>query len=553
MNMLENVEHTWQEQTRQTAQAIRLRVFDFVMKNGGGYLSQACSAAELFATLYLKIMQLGPSIAPMIPLPYAGPPGPSNPHYQSGAGYNGAKTPEYDRFIFSPSHYALVQYAALVEVGRMSEAGLYQFNQDGSTVEMIGAEHSPGGEVTSGSLGQALSQAGGIAMARRFKSETGRVWVFMTDGEFQEGQVWEAVQALVHYRLDNVGVYVDVNSQQCDGAIDSVMTVEPLAAKLTAFGARVIEVDGHDVAALAAPAALSPDGRPLFVLSRSDSCRGIPKLSERKPFLHYLRFKNAQEQNEYQQLLEQMRNSYNQMFATKIQPPNCYVANQVSSETGINLNSGTIINQNVGVYFCATPNVAKDDLARLEVELCSLPAKFTGRANYVSYYTPNGALTKTVTVRGLATGNYGWRYRIVTSRGATSFWTSENNPDFSVTTLIEPSPRYNVATQVRSDTGVNMVSGAFIPLTVGVYFRVVLKLSENELARLEVELLPWPAKFTGRANYVSYYSVGGATVNTITVCGLRPNKYGWRYRIVTNRGVAGPWIDENNLNFIVQT
>jgi transketolase len=150
-------------------------------------------------------------------------------------------------------------------------------------------------------------------MARRRKGETGRVWVLMTDGEFQEGQVWEAVQALSHYRLDNIGVYVDVNAQQCDGEINSIMTTEPLAQKLTAFGARVIEVDAHDVKALAAPARLVPDGRPLFVLSRSDPCHGIPKLAERKPSLHYLRFKNDKERQEYQHVLEQMqRNAKNQ-------------------------------------------------------------------------------------------------------------------------------------------------------------------------------------------------------------------------------------------------
>jgi transketolase len=306
MKQIISSQSTWQEQTQRIADRIRLRVFDFVMQNGGGYLSQACSSAELFATLYSKIMRLGPSIAPMLPPPYVGSPSATNSNYVTGAGYNGAFSPEYDRFIFSPSHYALVHYATLVEVGRMSAEGLYEFNQDGSSVEMIGAEHSPGGEVTSGSLGQALSQAGGIAMARRRKGELGRVWVFMTDGEFQEGQVWEAVQALSHYRLDNIGVYVDVNAQQCDGAINSVMTIEPLAAKLSAFGARTIKVDGHNIEALAAPAMLPPNGQPLFVLSYSDSCRGIPKLVERKPYLHYLRFKNDTERQEYQMELERM-------------------------------------------------------------------------------------------------------------------------------------------------------------------------------------------------------------------------------------------------------
>lgn len=550
MNMLEN---TWQEQTRRTAQAIRLRVFDFVMKNGGGYLSQACSSAELFATLYLKVMRLGPSIAPMLPLPYSGPPGPTNPHYISGAGYNGAKIPQYDRFIFSPSHYALVHYAALVEVGRMSEDGLYQFNQDGSTVEMIGAEHSPGGEVTSGSLGQALSQAGGIAMARRRKHEPGRVWVFMTDGEFQEGQVWEAVQALAHYRLDNVGIYVDVNAQQCDGAIDSVMTTEPLAAKLVAFGARVVEVDGHDVTALAAPAMLSPDGRPLFVLSRSDSCRGIPKLAERKPFLHYLRFKNAQEQKEYQILLEQMRNSLLNKAITSInRVPMHNIVNQVYSDTDTNVAIGGTVLLGSGVYFCAILNVAVGELARLEIELRPLSAQFTGRANYVSYYVSNGTEARTVTVRGLAIGDYAWRSRIVTNQGAASAWSNVNAPNFIIATSMQKVLNLNVVVAMSNDTGLNVINGAIIPAAVGVYFRTMLDIPELERARLEVEFLPQSAKFTGRANCISYYIPNGAEARTVTVRGLISGKYNWQYRIVNSNGNAGLWISHNNFNFTIQ-
>ena len=282
------------------ARSIRRRVFDHVMRNGGGYLSQACSSAEIFAALYGRILHLGPSEAPMRPVPFPGAPSAANPDYVSGGAYNGPHAPEYDRFIFSPAHYALVLYTALIEFGRLSEDALEEFNRDGSTVEMIGAEHSPGVETTTGSLAQAISQAGGIALGRRLKGEPGRVWVMMSDGEFQEGQVWEAVQALVHYRLDNVAVIADVNGQQCDGAMDDVMSVGSLAAKLQAFGARVIEVDGHDIEALSAPAELAPDGRPLFVLARTDPARGVPLMNERAPNLHYLRFASDEERARYQ-------------------------------------------------------------------------------------------------------------------------------------------------------------------------------------------------------------------------------------------------------------
>jgi transketolase len=269
------------------ADAVRRRVLAYTLKNNGGYLSQACSSAETLATLYLRVMRLGERIAPLAPRPFAGVPGPHNPDAFTGAGYNGPRAPDLDRFIFSPVHYALVLYSVLIALGRLGPNGLDAFNQDGSTVELIGAEHSPGHEVTAGSLAQALSQAGGIALARKLKGETGRVWVFMSDGEFQEGQTWEAFAALAHHRLGNLGVYIDANAQQCDGAMTDVMTIEPLAARLRAFGADVHEVDGHDSDALAAPAQGFGSGdRPLAVIARTDPCRGMELMRERTPKLH---------------------------------------------------------------------------------------------------------------------------------------------------------------------------------------------------------------------------------------------------------------------------
>jgi transketolase len=294
----------WQEKVRRTAWGIRKRALEHTIKNNGGYLSQACSSAEIFAALYIKIMKLGPSLAPMIPPPFPGVPGPNNPDYVTGVGYNGPKAPHLDRFFLSCVQYAMVLYATLVEVGRMSPEGFEMFNKDGGTVEMIGAEHSPGHEITSGSLGQTLSQAAGISLGRRLKGETGRQWVLMSDGEFQSGQTWEAIQTLFYYKLDNIGVYIDINGQQCDGKMEDVMAIEPLQGKLEAFGARVCNVNGHDIEALAAPADLTPDGRPLFVLAYTNTSQGIEILEERKPKLHYIRFKDEQERERYREFLQ---------------------------------------------------------------------------------------------------------------------------------------------------------------------------------------------------------------------------------------------------------
>lgn len=297
----------WQDTARAIANRVRRRVLEHTIKQNGGYLSQACSAAELFATLYTKIMHLGPSTGPLVPPSFAGVPGGGNAAYSRGGVYNGLRAPEYDQLIFSPAHYALVLYATLIETGRLDERALDHFNRDGSTVEMIGAEHSPGFETTTGSLAQALSVAGGIAMARKRRGEPGRVWVVMTDGEFQEGQTWEAFAALAHHGLGNVGVYADINGQQCDGPMTGVMGIEPLVEKLTAFGARAVRVDAHDVDALAKPATWKVGNKPLVVLAQSDPCRGIPLMKKRKPLLHYVRFKSKEEREAYQRVLDAWR------------------------------------------------------------------------------------------------------------------------------------------------------------------------------------------------------------------------------------------------------
>lgn len=293
----------WKINAERVADGIRRRVLEHTVRNDGGYLSQACSSAEILATLYAGTMRLGMPESPISPRPYAGTPSAFNDRYRTGADFNGGVSGDLDRFILSPTHYSMVLYAVLVETGRMSADGLEYFNRDGSSVEMIGAEHSPGMEVMTGSLGQGLAQGVGMALGRRLKGATGRIIVMMSDGEFQIGMTWESIQFMVHHGLDNVVVIVDVNGQQCDGVVESVMGVEPLDLRVRSFGARVEVVDGHDVAALAEAVDSEPDGRPLFILARTDPCRGIDILRGKAPKLHYLRFKCAKEKGAYADLL----------------------------------------------------------------------------------------------------------------------------------------------------------------------------------------------------------------------------------------------------------
>jgi transketolase len=298
----------WQKQVKKAAGGIRRRVLAHTIAQNGGYISQACSAAEIFATLYGRVLKLSPLDQPLIPGKFQGTPKAGQPAV-TGADYNGGGDPNCDNFILSPAQYALVLYAALIEAGRMDEQGMLDYNRDGSTVEMIGAEHSPGMEVTTGSLGQGISQAAGIAFARKIRGEAGRVVMLMSDGECQSGEFWEAVQTMSYHQLGNMLVYVDVNGYQCDGKMTSVMNLEPFDKRLKAFGARVFRVDGHNIETLSRLGRRASVDVPTFILCDTDPCRGMSILKKRYPKFHYVRFSHPEEKAEYEKVYQKlMRN-----------------------------------------------------------------------------------------------------------------------------------------------------------------------------------------------------------------------------------------------------
>ena len=294
----------WRRDCQLIADGIRARALAHTIIHGG-YLSQACSSAEIFAFLYGHQMKLGASKGPHTPRTYEGWKERAGDRF-SGMIYNGGRASDTDRFFVSPTHYALVVYAALIESGRLARDALDQFNTDGSTVEMIGGERSPGHEVNGGSFGQAISQAAGVAWARRRAGDTGNVWVFLGDGEIQEGQTWEAILSMAFLRLENVKVLVDVNGQQVDGRVSEIMGLEPLAQKFEAFGCAVAAVDGHDLEALHDACETHHPGKPLVVLGYTEPYRGIPLLKERYPYLHYIRFKSEAERDRYRDALADM-------------------------------------------------------------------------------------------------------------------------------------------------------------------------------------------------------------------------------------------------------
>ena len=231
---------------RRLATAIRLRAVRMVAPHGFGYLGQALSAAEQYAAVY-------------------------------GA----ALRPGTDRVICSPAHYVIAAYAAAAETGLLDEAVLAGYGRDGSALEAIGTERSPVPDYTCGSLGQGLSAAAGFALADRLRGRLeARTFAFLSDGELQEGQVWEAAMFAGHYRLDRLTVLLDANNSQVDGPVDSITTIEPVAAKWRAFGWDAVELDGHDVDAVAAALASGADeaadrDRPHALVCRTSTRHGL--------------------------------------------------------------------------------------------------------------------------------------------------------------------------------------------------------------------------------------------------------------------------------------
>ncbi|MBO0785039.1 MAG: transketolase [Actinobacteria bacterium] len=229
-------------QLARLADRIRLRAVQMVAPQGLGYLGQALSAAEQYAAVY-------------------------------GA----ALRPGTDRVICSPGHYVVAAYAAAAETGLIDQGLLASYGQDGSPLAAIGTEHSPVPDYTCGSLGQGLSAAAGFALADRLHGRPGaRTFAFLSDGELQEGQVWEAAMFAGHYRLGRLTVLLDANNSQVDGPVDGITTIEPVAAKWQAFGWDAAVLDGHDAAGIAAAlAAAAAAARPAALICRTSTRHGL--------------------------------------------------------------------------------------------------------------------------------------------------------------------------------------------------------------------------------------------------------------------------------------
>ena len=236
---------------KQFCRAVRRDIINMTANAGSGHPGGSLSAVELTSAIFCTQMRIDPK----------------NP-----------QDPGRDRFVLSKGHAAPCYYGVLAELGYFDKSAFESFRQlHGMLQGHPDMKKVPGVDASTGSLGQGISIAVGMALAAKHQGRDVKVYTVLGDGECQEGQVWEAFMAASHYKLDNLTVVIDNNGLQIDGSNDEVMGLGDLAAKLRAFGFQTLEVaDGNDLeqvlAALGEPAA---EGRPKAILAHTCKGKGV--------------------------------------------------------------------------------------------------------------------------------------------------------------------------------------------------------------------------------------------------------------------------------------
>lgn len=242
------------------ARTLRVSIVKTLHKSQSGHTGGSLSAIDMITALYFHVMRHDPE----------------NPQWE-----------ERDRFILSKGHAAPAQYVALAEAGYFPKEDLMMLRRLGSHLQgHPDSKGTPGVEVCTGSLGQGLSMANGMALGLRLDKRNSRVYALLGDGELQEGQVWEAAMASAHYRIDNLCALVDANALQIDGEVERVMNVGPIGDKFKAFGWNVTEIDGHDMEAIikALESAKLVKEKPTAIVARTVKGKGVPRFEHKASY-----------------------------------------------------------------------------------------------------------------------------------------------------------------------------------------------------------------------------------------------------------------------------
>lgn len=237
---------------------VRMGVIEGTYAAKSGHPGGSLSSADLFTYLYFRELNVDPAQP---------------------------DKPERDRFVLSKGHCAPGLYAAMALRGFFPWEDLKTLRHIGSHLQgHPNMRSTPGVDMSTGSLGQGISAAAGMAKGAKFLNKDVNVYALLGDGELAEGQVWEAVMFAAHYKLDNLCVIVDINGLQIDGRTSDVMNTEPVDAKFAAFGCDVVKIDGHDFgqmeSAFARFHANQGGGRPTCILMKTTKGKGVSYMED---------------------------------------------------------------------------------------------------------------------------------------------------------------------------------------------------------------------------------------------------------------------------------
>lgn len=239
------------EELKAHAKQVRKNIVTAVYAGQSGHPGGSLSSADVLTYLYFEVMDINET---------------------------NVKGKDRDRFVLSKGHITPGLYSVLAEKGFLSDADIRTFRKFGSKLQgHPNMNYIDAVDMSTGSLGQGVSAAVGMALANKLDGSAHRIYTLLGDGECQEGEVWEAVMAAAHYGLDNLTLMVDCNHLQIDGRVEDVMNVYPLDQKFAAFGLEVIKAYGHDFTAIkgAFDYATSVKRKPSVILWNTTKGKGV--------------------------------------------------------------------------------------------------------------------------------------------------------------------------------------------------------------------------------------------------------------------------------------
>lgn len=239
------------QKLEKTAKEIRKGIIEAVYSNKSGHIGGSLSIVDILTVLYFNEMKIDPK----------------NPNWENR-----------DRLILSKGHSSPALYSTLAKKGYFDEKELKTFRNINSRLQgHPDKKHIPGVDMSTGSLGQGLSAANGMAIAAKMDKKDYRVYCILGDGEIEEGQIWEAAMTSNKYKLDNLCVIVDNNNLQIDGTIEEVMSSYPIDAKFRSFGFEIIKIDGHNIEEIikAFEVAKNIKEKPTCIIAKTTKGKGI--------------------------------------------------------------------------------------------------------------------------------------------------------------------------------------------------------------------------------------------------------------------------------------